>query len=189
MEPTTNGNVFRGAATGFVSGLVASWVMNQFQQTVSKVFAEEEKPHGAQSLQKGLPDHGASAELQELGLDDPRDNAAERTANVISAKVFDHAMTSKEKHRGGAVAHYLMGAASGALYGVGAELVPQVSVGAGVPFGAAVWLVADEVMVPALGLSKSADEYPLSKHAYALSSHLVYGLTTDLVRRALLKVM
>lgn len=39
--------------------------------------------------------------------------------------------------------------------------------------GLKVWLVADEAAVPALGLSGSPTEVPLSKHAYALASHFV----------------
>ncbi|MDQ3133307.1 MAG: DUF1440 domain-containing protein, partial [Acidobacteriota bacterium] len=77
-----------------------------------------------------------------------------------------------------------MGAASGAIYGTLAELSPVVTMGAGLPFGAAVWLVADEAAVPALGLSKSPIEVPPSKHAYALVSHFVYGATTEIVRRS-----
>jgi len=57
------------------------------------------------------------------------------------------------------------------------------------PFGAAVWAIADEGIVPAAGLSKSPTEYPLSIHAYALASHLVYGLTTELVRRTVRKAL
>jgi putative membrane protein len=53
----------------------------------------------------------------------------------------------------------------------------------GLPFGAAVWVIADEAVVPALGLSKSGKDYPLSTHVYAIASHLVFGLTTELVRR------
>lgn len=74
-------------------------------------------------------------------------------------------------------------ALTGAMYGAMSELWPEAAVGAGLPFGAAVWLAADEIAVPALGLSKPATEYPLSKHAYALASHLVYGVTTEVVRR------
>ena len=70
-----------------------------------------------------------------------------------------------------------------------AELVPDVTVGAGMPFGTAVWLLADEVTVPLLGLSKSPTQYPLSKHAYALASHCVYGLTIEVVRRAVRNAM
>lgn len=46
-----------------------------------------------------------------------------------------------------------------------------------------------KVAVPALGLSKKPAEYPAAVHAQALASHLVYGLTTDLVRRGLLRVL
>jgi putative membrane protein len=175
------GNVMKGAASGLVAGLVASWVMNQFQETLSLVMEGREKPHGAQSLQEGLPDHGAGAMLQERGVDDGSDDAAERTANFISVEVFERKLSKDEKNVGGAIAHYLFGATTGALYGAGAELFPGVGVGAGLPFGAVVWVVADEIVTPGLGLSKAASSYSFSKHAYAFSSHLVYGLTTDLV--------
>lgn len=76
-----------------------------------------------------------------------------------------------------------------ALYGTIAEFVPVVTAGAGLPYGMSIWLVADEGVVPALGLSKPSKAYPLSIHAYALASHFVYGLTTELVRRAVRKVL
>ncbi len=67
------------------------------------------------------------------------------------------------------------------------ELVPGVTAGAGLPFGAFIWLTADEGIVPALGLSKLPTEYPLSTHVYSLASHLVYGMTAEIVRRAVRK--
>ena len=82
-----------------------------------------------------------------------------------------------------------MGAGSGFIYGVAVEVEPLVRTGVGMPFGAAVWLVADDVVVPALGFSKPITAYPLSTHAYALSSHLVFGLTTEAVRWAVRKVL
>ncbi|MCA1564400.1 MAG: DUF1440 domain-containing protein [Acidobacteria bacterium] len=94
-----------------------------------------------------------------------------------------------EKETAGTAFHYAMGATSGALYGAVAEVLSGDKVGAGVPFGAAVWLIADEGLVSAVGLSKSPTEYPLSIHAYAISSHLVFGLTTELVRRAMRRVL
>jgi putative membrane protein len=64
-----------------------------------------------------------------------------------------------------------------------AELTPGVTACGGMMFGAAVWVVADESVVPALGLSKPPTEYPLSVHVYSLASHLVYGLTAEITRR------
>ena len=52
-------------------------------------------------------------------------------------------------------------------------------------FGAVVWWVADNTAVPAVGLSKRPSAYPPSTHAYALSSHLVYGFVTESIRRVL----
>jgi uncharacterized membrane protein YagU involved in acid resistance len=60
----------------------------------------------------------------------------------------------------------------------------MVTAGAGSAYGAAVWLVGDEAVVPLLGLSKPPSQYPASTHAYALASHLVYGLTLEGGRRA-----
>ncbi len=177
------GHLWKGLAAGVVGGLAASWTMNQFQALLSKLAAGEERSHGAQSMQQGSPQHGIGRELQERGSDEPDDNAATRTANAVAELGFAHRLTKSEKEVGGAVAHYAMGVASGAIYGVTAELLPPATSGLGLPFGAAVWAVADEGIVPALGLSKSGAEYPLSVHAYAIASHLVYGLTTEIVRR------
>ena len=185
MARTRPSDLWKGLAAGAVSGLAASWVMNQFQSLWGKLTEGTEKPHGAQSLQHGSPQHGIGRELQERGSDEEGDNAAVRMAKIVSEEVFDHKLQGKrEKEVAGAAAHYAMGATSGAIYGAAAELLPEVTVGTGLPFGAAVWLVADEGIVPAIGLSKSPGEYPLSKHAYAVASHLVYGLTTEVVRRA-----
>ncbi|MGA9996228.1 MAG: DUF1440 domain-containing protein [Pyrinomonadaceae bacterium] len=183
------GDVLKGLAAGVIGGLAAAFVMNQFQAALSKLMEGEERSHGAQSLQQGSPQHGIGRELQEEGKDDPNDTAPARLAQAISVSAFDHELTKSEKEVAGAALHYAMGATSGALYGAVAEIIPEVKIAEGIPFGAAVWLIADEGIVPAAGLSKSSTEYPLSIHAYALASHLVFGLTTEVVRRAVRNAM
>lgn len=177
--------MWKGLAAGVVGGLVASWTMNQFQALLGKLLEGEERSHGAQSLQQGSPEHGIGRELAEAGVDDPKDTAPARLAQAVSVYAFDHELTKDEKEVGGRVAHYAMGVSAGAVYGALAEVLPEATAGFGLPFGAAVWAVADEGIVPALGLSKSPTAYPLSIHAYAFASHLVYGLTTEAVRRTL----
>ncbi|HKA18624.1 MAG TPA: DUF1440 domain-containing protein [Blastocatellia bacterium] len=165
MKSAKKKRIAKGLVAGLVGGLAASWFMNKCQTMLSKAIQHEEKPHGGQSVQPG-PEHGAAAELAELGLDDPRDNAAERTVNIVAAKVFNHELTKDEKHLGGEIAHYAFGATTGAIYGAASEFIPEATVAAGLPFGAAVWLIADEILVPALGLSKFPTEYHLSQHRY-----------------------
>jgi putative membrane protein len=182
-------NVYKGVAAGVAGGLVASYVMNQFQSALGKLMENEERSHGAQSLQQGSPEHGIGRELAERGVDEPDDDAAARTGNAVSELVFDHHLTKSEKETVGAVAHYAMGVTSGAIYGAVAEMMPVATTCEGTAFGAAVWLMADEGVVPALGLSRNPTDYPPSIHVYSFTSHLVYGLTTELVRRAVRRAL
>ena len=183
------GDFLKGLTAGVVGGLVASAVMNRFQALWSRLAEGEERSHGAQSLQQGSPQHGIGGELQAEGKDEEEDDAPERLANAISVGIFKHELTERQKDVAGVGFHYAMGATSGALYGAIAEIIPEAKAGFGLPFGAAVWLIADEGILPAAGLSKSPAEYPLSIHAYAFASHLVFGLTTELVRRTVRKAL
>lgn len=179
------GNVWKGTAAGFVGGLLASWTMNQFQAAWTKATEDFEKPHGAQSMHS----EGKNAEQESEQNKENQDDATVKAATAISESIFGHELKESEKKPAGALVHYAFGTATGGLYGAIAELAPEVTVGAGLPFGAAFWLIADETAVPLLGLSKPPTEYPLSTHAYAFASHLVFGLTAELVRRAVRQAM
>ena len=176
-------SLLKGAAAGLVAGFVASWVMNQFQAKLGESFSGRQKSHGAQSEQTGTPEAGAGEFLKKRGADSAEDNAAERTANVLSVAALNKPLSREEKDLGGTIFHYAFGAGTGALYGAASEVVPFVRTGLGLPFGLGVWAVADEFVVPALGLSKPPSDYPVSIHGYAFASHLVYGLTTELTHR------
>jgi hypothetical protein len=52
-------------------------------------------------------------------------------------------------------------------------------------FGAALFALADEVAVPARGLSGKPSETPASMHLYAAAAHCVYGMATEIARRGL----
>ena len=171
MSRIDTGDVVKGAFVGIIAGLAATVVMTEYQNLLSAM-SEEEKKKKSKNKKK-----------------EETEPATVKAAKMISESAFDHKLTKKEKEIAGPAMHYAMGATSGAIYGIASELAPLTTSGAGLPFGAAVWLIADDIAIPALGLSKSPTEYPLSTHAYALSSHLVYGLTTDLVRRFLLKLL
>src|SRR5215216_1014321 len=179
-----NGNVLKGLVAGLAGGLVASWTMNQFQAAWMRVASDSEKGHGAQSLQ---PSDGSTGNQAEDAKE--QDDATVETAKVISRTVFGHELQENEKEPAGTAVHYVFGTATGGLYGALAEVTPQVTAGAGLPFGAAFWLIADEISVPLLGLSKGPTEYPVSTHVYAFASHLVYGVTAEFSRRALRQVL
>jgi putative membrane protein len=92
-------------------------------------------------------------------------------------------LTRDDKKEDGPVVHYAFGALMGAVYGASVEVNPAANALAGIPFGAVLFAAADEVALPALGLSDKPVAYPLSTHVYGLVSHAVYGVTTEAVRR------
>jgi putative membrane protein len=156
-------NIAAGIIAGAVGGLVASWAMNEFQKLWS--VAEEQLS-------------GPQKKKAEEGED-----ATQKVADQISEAVQGRKLTKSEKKKAGPVVHYAFGAIMGAVYGAATEINPSVNALAGIPFGAILFAGADELAVPALGLSKGPTETPLSKHALGLASHAVYGVTTEVVRR------
>ena len=162
MNEINTANIVKGALAGLIGGLIASFVMEKFQSLIQPMMQSE----GQQKENKDEP-------------------STEKAPSAISQNVFDHYLTEEEKPVAGEAMHYAMGGTSGLIFGAASEIVPEASMGAGLPFGTAVWLVADDFVVPALGLSKPVSDRPFSENAYALSSHLVYGLTTDMVRRGI----
>lgn len=177
------GNIFKGIVAGVVGGLVASFVMNKFQAVWSDIAESIENSNGEDDKKESDKDKKDEQQKED------QEPATVKAAETLSKNVFGHELTKKEKKYAGPAVHYATGAGSAAVYGVAAELLPEVTVGAGLPFGAAVWLVVDEGAVSALGFSKSPLEYPPSTHAYALVSHLVYGLSTEVVRRVVRKAL
>lgn len=185
-------NVWKGFAAGLVGGLVASWTMNRFQSVWSKV-AEGFETWPVNQFQNVPADADGGEEAP--GTQDSvvgskpevQDDTTVRAASAISEALFDHKLTQSEKKIAGPAVHYILGTGVGGLYGAAAEVAPKVTAGTGLPFGAAFWLVVDEGAVPLLRLSKGPMAYPLSTHAYALFSHFVYGLTAEVVRRAVRK--
>ena len=177
-------NLLKGMVAGLAGGLIASWTMNQFQAALTRMAEGKEKSHGAQSMQ---PAEGSQGEPAQDTAE--QDDATVETAKAISKTVFHHELQESEKESAGAAVHYAFGTLSGGLYGALAEVTPQVTTAAGLPFGAGFWLLADEISVPLLGLSKGPTEYPVSTHVYSLASHLVYGVTAELGRRAVRQVL
>ena len=185
MRSQQHQELWKGLASGVAGGLIGGWVMNQFQRRWSRRSHGIERPHGAQSLQQGTPQRRDGGSLQQRADEEESDNAAVRVARAVTERLFNRRLRRREREKAGAVSHYLMSIASGGIYGAVAERLPRASIGAGLTFGVVVWIIADEVIVPVLGLSKKPTEYPLSIHAYALASHLVYGVATEMGRRAI----
>jgi hypothetical protein len=171
------GNAVLGAAAGVAGGLLGSWMMVRFNHLVGGV----ENANG-NSRRPEYRDNAAPNDTDGTISDEP---ASIKTASRIGQAVVDRPLTEAERRVGGSLMHYAFGAIAGGLYGAAAERSPAVRQAFGLPFGATVWLAADEIGLPLAGLAAPPTEYPMTRHAAALGTHLVFGATVEAVRRLL----
>lgn len=169
-----NPRIGRGLLAGLVAGAIASWSMNQFQVLWSKAserFQDDSTQQQGQSQQES-------------------EDSTMKAGDKLSRSLLDRPLNKEEKKKAGPLVHYAFGSAMGAAYGAVAELRPRtVTLGFGTAFGAVLFALADEIAVPAFGLSGKPTETPLSSHLYGLASHLLYGATVEGVRRAAISAM
>ena len=157
---------------GGLGGIAGTWAMNEFQREWT-LAVEGPPPESAAGK------HDAR-DWQER---DEHQNSNELAAQAAARALLGRALTRAELRTAAPALHFAFGAAMAGLYGGWASRRDGGSVATGLAFGAALWLVADVVAMPVLGLSRPTTRRPLEKHLQALASHLVYGMTTELVRQ------
>jgi uncharacterized membrane protein YagU involved in acid resistance len=95
------------------------------------------------------------------------------------------------EHTAGAAqaVHLAFGSAWGGAYGLAAGTLPRLGTLKGsLGFGMVVWLISDDIILPAFQLSAWPHQYPVKTHLYAIAAHAVYGAavasTFEVLRRA-----
>jgi putative membrane protein len=165
-------SVLRGVLAGMAGGLAAAWVMNEFMTGLG------------QKLQQAVQSDELNRQ-QEADKDQPKEDATMKAADAMAYAATGEHLSHQEKEKGGPIVHYAFGALTGALYGGLAEYSPAVTSGFGTSFGGVLFSTADLLAVPALKLAPSPADQPASAQASPFAAHIVYGATTEFVRRVL----
>jgi len=81
------------------------------------------------------------------------------------------------------------GAAVGAAYSVIVEYYPSASAREGASFGMALEALTHESALPALGLAEEPEDQTTRERVSEVTSHVVYGVTTEFVRKIVRKIL
>ena len=168
-------NIPLGILAGIAGGLVASFVMNEFiagpGKQLTKAVQTPEQTEQASQASEG-------------------DDATMKAADAIAATATGgQHLTHEQREQGGPIVHYAFGGLMGGLYGALAELSSATTAGFGTTFGSMLFTGADLFAVPVLNLAPMPTGQPASAMATPLAAHLVYGATTELVRRLVRRVL
>lgn len=162
------------AALGLAGGLLGSFAMNQFARVVSAGGTRREAEGAA-----------PGGDRVGRGVQPPQaEGRAEEDAAVQSSAAAYRAITGIEPDRDtqrrlGTAAHYAFGGALGLAYGLLSTRAPSLRAGFGTLYGALVWAIADEGVMPALGLSRGPRQLTSGVLAYGLLGHFVYGVALE----------
>ena len=110
------------------------------------------------------------------GGEDPAHVAAGMVEKAVGAE-----LSLSQHHVAAMAVHYTLGIGPGALSGALRDRIPAVGAGRGTLYGLGLFLVEDEMINAATGLSADQRKYPWQAHARGLVAHLVYGVVTDTV--------
>lgn len=182
MSSQGNSSWLQGAAAGAVGGLAASYAMTLFLRMLEELGLAPHPHHLQHSVERG--DRDAAHEEREGGPDDATVEAVERVAKALGVE-----LSPRAKEVAGPITHYVFGTVMGAIYGALAARDDRVTRGAGLAFGGVVWLLFDEIAIPALRLSPPPNQTPLPVHLRAAAAHVVYGPGTELGRRLFAAVL
>jgi putative membrane protein len=167
----------RGILAGVAGGLVAAWAMNIFSAGPGKKLDQAVEPEDY-------------LKQQEQSANEPRQDATMKAADLITEEVTGgRHLTWEQQEKGGPIVHYAFGALMGGVYGGLAEYSSVARSGGGATFGAVLFGTADLLAVPALNLSGSPSDSPAQSLITPFATHLVYGITTELVRKVVRLVL
>jgi uncharacterized membrane protein YagU involved in acid resistance len=171
-----------GILAGALGGIAGVFAMNALQLLFDTLHGSI-PPRAVRELSQRGGRHDIArlkvkARRSHLPQRDATVRAAERLAQLTSRKN----LTPHERHIAGVTVHHAFGVFVGAAYGWAVELEPRIAAGNGLPFGVAVWLIAEEIALPLASLTDTPDKYPLMDHLNALAAHLVFGWNMETVR-------
>lgn len=153
---STGAALLRGA----VAGAVATWTMDRI---TTWLYARENQ---AAREREDNARNGKTA----YGV------AAEKAASVAGAELSD-----QQRQRFGTGIHWALGIGAGAVYGMLRNRYSAIGLARGLAFGAAFWLLVDELATPLMGLTPGPAAFPWQTHARGLAGHLAYGMAEDAV--------
>lgn len=173
--------ILKGIAAGVAGGIAGTLAMNTYWKVVTALTGEDPRE---------LAHKGEPHQLDDMAVVGKQHKQGEGSTAAVGRQAYEavtgETPTKEEKAQLSQAVHWSYGMGVAALYGATRGTQDGPDVAGGLAFGAATWLLGDELAVPMLGLSEGATAFPLEQHAHRLGAHLVYGVVTSAIAQAIL---
>lgn len=119
----------------------------------------------------------------------PRTHGEPEPPDALAEKAAGHKLAPASRAAAADGIHWSFGAMTGAAYGALAEFYPAATAKEGAAFGMALETLTHETALPALGISLPVGSQTARERASEMTSHVIYGLTVEFVRRAVRRIL
>jgi uncharacterized membrane protein YagU involved in acid resistance len=169
FTPNNDAEPWKGLAAGLIAGFVGTAAMTAFQVAWLK----------------------GKSELEKIEADDPSEvqqsvegeSATAKVADIVSQEVRGRKLDKNEKEPASYAVHFAFGTVVGGIYGLTSEYLPVAKLGKGLLHGLGVWVGADALTLPGLGLSRPVSERSAGELSYEVLAHAVFGVSSELTRK------
>ena len=110
-------------------------------------------------------------------------------ADTLSEKIAGHELAATPKAVATETIHWAFGAAVGAAYGGLAEFHPAATAREGATFGMTLMALTHEGALPAMGLAAEPADQTTREKSSEMVTHVIFGIVTEVVRKAVRKVL
>jgi hypothetical protein len=152
-----------GLAAGVIAGLVATWALDRYQE-------------GSLEATRRAADG-----IQDQQIEDQQRADAEAAERIVRS-TFGKRLSRTQRRNAAPVVHYAVGALTGGIYGLTAEILPIVRRGYGAGYANLLFLGGSEAVLPWFNLGRSKT---LSSRAGGIPAPLVYGAVLETTRRVM----
>jgi putative membrane protein len=161
-----------GLAAGVLGGLVATWVLDKYQEGAIEATRRVEGAANAEP---------AFSRQQEEQLREQQRAHAE-AAQRIARSTTGRKLSRSQQQTAAPIVHYAAGALAGGVYGLTAEILPGVRRWYGMGYSKFIFLGSSEPLLPWLGLTprQKAQVTPAG-----LPAPLIFGAALETTRRVL----
>jgi putative membrane protein len=104
-------------------------------------------------------------------------------SELFAEKLAGHDLSPEMRELAAEGIEWGLGVAAGAVYGVLAEYYPAATSKEGASFGIAMEALTHEKALPALGLLRPTEDQSMRERASEMTSFVVFGIATEMVRR------
>ena len=132
---------------------------------------------------------GAAAKAVAEAVYPPRTQGQIPPPAVLVNRMASRPLSETEEVVSVQAIHWGFGALVGGAYGAVAEYQPVITGRLGANFGLTLCGMTHASTLPIMGLTESPENQPAREHASELVTHAIYGMTTEVVRRAVRKVL